>query len=92
MADKRLDKGEISLFKKGFNVAIVIMNSTDYDNKIADLLADVTIYEKLKRDPTSAINYYKNKLVNTTKEWKRTTILSALYYKTYYTSVRKIYQ
>ena len=61
--------------------ATVIINTTDYDNKIAGLLVDVTTYEKRKRDPTRV---YKSKLVNTMKEWKRTNTMSdALYYKIY---------
>ena len=48
--------------------ATVIMNATEYDNNIPGLLADVTTYEKLKKDYTRV---YKSKLVNTMKEWKR---------------------
>ena len=69
----------------------MIMNSTDYDNKIAGILADVTIYEKLKRDPTRVDKNYKSKLVKTMKEWKRTTTISD--YKIYPTpeAVRTFY-
>ena len=71
--------------------ATVIMNSTDYDNKIASILADVTIYEKLKMYPTRVDKNYKSKLVKTMKEWKRSTTIS--YYKIYPTpeAVRTFY-
>ena len=45
----------------------VIMNTTEYDSKIRELLKDVTTYKKLSSDPT---NKFKTKVVKLLKQWK----------------------
>ena len=47
--------------------ATVILNTTDYETKMATLLNDPTTYEPLAKDPTAP---YKRKLINIIKRWQ----------------------
>ena len=47
--------------------ATVILNTTDYETKMATLLNDPTTYELLAKDPTAP---YKRKLINIIKRWQ----------------------
>ena len=47
--------------------ATVILNTTDYETKMATLLNDPTTYEPLANDPTAP---YKRKLINIIKRWQ----------------------
>ena len=64
--------------------ATVILDKSDYENKIQNLLSDTKTYEILKKDPTNSV---KNQLINTLKKWKKEgTISQQLYKKIYPTS------
>ena len=64
--------------------ATVVINTSDYKEKLHKLLDDRSVYEVLKKDPTTS---YKNKLINTLKSWKKDgTISDQLYHKIYPTS------
>ena len=44
------------------------MDRSDYENKIQKILKDTKTYETIKKD---TITTFKNKLINTLKEWKK---------------------
>ena len=48
--------------------ATVVLNKSDYEDKINGILSDTKTYEPLKKDPTTTI---KNKLINILKPWKK---------------------
>ena len=59
----------------------VILNTTDYDSKLTDLLSDNKTYEKLKGDPT---NKYKNKVIKSLQKLEKEGVIDKqLYYKLY---------
>ena len=53
--------------------AMVVMNTSEYKQKFKKLLDDTSVYEVLKKDPTTA---YKNRLVKILREWKREETIS----------------
>ena len=69
----------------------VILNTTDYETKMATLLNDPTKYEPLAKDPTAP---HKRKLINIIKRWQsQDPIPQQLKYRIYPTAeeVPKIY-
>ena len=50
----------------------VVLNTTDYDTKILNLLDDTKTYEKLKRDPTSS---YKKKVIYLLQKLKKKQVI-----------------
>ncbi|CAF94542.1 unnamed protein product [Tetraodon nigroviridis] len=59
----------------------VVLNTTDYDSKILNLLGDSNTYEKLKRDPTST---YKKKVIDLLQKLeKEQAINKPQYYRLY---------
>ena len=70
---------------------MVIMDNIDYKQKLRALLGDTTMYEVLKKDPTTI---YKNRLVIIRRECKKEgTISDNVYHKIYPTleNVPKFY-
>ena len=64
--------------------ATVVLDRTEYEEKIGKLLSDQKTYELLKKDPTTTV---KNKLINQLKTWKKEgTITPELYKQVYPTS------
>ena len=64
--------------------ATLVTNSSDYKEKLKNLLDDTTVCEVLKKEITTT---YKNRLVKILREWKREgTILDSVYLKIYPTS------
>ena len=61
--------------------AAVIMNTTEYREKITDMVGDTNTYTKLSKD---AMHKYKNRMINTLRKWKRNgSISDKLYWKLY---------
>ena len=78
--DLKKDK-DIMILPADKGRATVIMDTTDYKDKVQTLLADTNTYTKLQRNPTQK---FKNKLINILREWKRqNTISEQLYWKIY---------
>ena len=64
--------------------ATVIMDTSEYKNKLQNLLGDDKVYQVLKKDPTST---YKNRLINILRKIKKDGNISEfLYYRLYPTS------
>ena len=63
--------------------ATVILDRSEYKQKISKLLEDKDTYEILKKDPTNA---YKTKLVNILRKWRGKSISDSLYFRIYPTS------
>ena len=75
---------EITILPADKGRATVVLDRSEYENKIQNILKDTKTYEPLKKDPTTA---YKNKLINTLKNWKKEGRISqALYRQIYPTS------
>ena len=61
--------------------AAVIINTTEYREKITDMVGDTNTYTRLSKDAT---NKYKNRMVNILRKWKRNgSISDNLYWKLY---------
>ena len=71
----------ISILPADKGRATVVMDRSDYENKIQNILKDTKTYEPLKKDPTTT---FKNKLINTLKEWKKEGRISKILYKQIY--------
>ena len=65
----------------------VIMNKTDYNNKIQNLLSDNSTYIKLEKDPTNDINL---KLKSILLSWKSKKVFNDNLFK-YIHSATKFY-
>jgi hypothetical protein len=71
--------------------ATVVLNTSDYESKMNELLSDPNTYQKLDKDPTKA---YQTQLVEMIRRWQREDQLTnELKYKIYPTAaeVPKIY-
>jgi len=85
------DNPQITILKPDKSNKTVIMNTSDYDNKINELLSDKTIYKKLKTDPTKSFQIKNNALIKklltnkklTETEAKKLTIHNAVTPKIY---------
>ena len=71
----------ISILPADKGRATVVMDRSDYENKIKNILSDTKTYEPLKKDPTTT---FKNKLINTLKEWKKEGRISQNLYRQIY--------
>ena len=61
--------------------ATVIMNTTEYREKMTDMVGDTNTYTRLSKD---AMHKYKNRMINTLRKWKRNgSISDKLYWKLY---------
>ncbi|KAK7893340.1 hypothetical protein WMY93_022492 [Mugilogobius chulae] len=59
----------------------VILNTTDYEAKINNLLEDTSTYQKLKRDPTSG---YKKKVIDCLQKLEKEELIDRpMYYRLY---------
>ena len=56
----------------------VIMNSTDYENKVLEIVEDTDNYTSVRNDPTSSI---ENKLRNLLSKWKQNNFIDENTYK-----------
>ena len=75
----------ISILPADKGRATVVMDRSDYEDKIQNILKDTKTYEPLKKDPTTT---FKNKRINTLKEWKKEGRISQpLYRQIYPTSI-----
>ena len=64
--------------------ATVVLDKSEYETKINNILSDTKTYETLKKDPTPN---FKNKLINIIKPWKKDESVSkGLYRQLYPTS------
>ena len=62
------DDSTIKICKADKGNVTVILNVTDYDDKITEILSDTSAYKELKRDPTSVIERKMNKLLTEGEE------------------------
>ena len=62
-------------------IAAVIMNTTEYREKMTDMVGDMNTYTKLSKDP---MHKHKNRMINILRKWKRNgSISDKLYWKLY---------
>ncbi|XP_024880434.1 uncharacterized protein LOC112460135, partial [Temnothorax curvispinosus] len=66
------DKQDIFVTKADKGQITVVMEKTDYNNRMTDLLNDESTYRKLKKDPISQLTTKLNKLV---KSWYDSDII-----------------
>ena len=67
--------------------AVVVLNTSDYKEKAAELLSDQNTYVKLKGNPTTK---YKNKLIKILQELKRSQAISEIKYKQLYPTSEEV--
>ena len=61
--------------------AAVIINTTEYREKMTDMVGDTNTYTKLSKD---AMHKHKNRMINILRKWKRNgSISDKLYWKLY---------
>ena len=72
---------ELSILPADKGRCTVVLDRSEYENKIQKLLEDKKTYELLKKDPTTTV---KNKLLNIMKKWKKEGTLSQELYKQIY--------
>jgi len=53
----------IIIKKADKNSGIVIMNATDYENKVTNMLTDDTFYNIIQEDDTDLVKYKSNELL-----------------------------
>ena len=59
----------------------IIMNTTEYREKMTDMVGDTNMYTRLSKDTT---HKYKNRMINILRKWKRYGSISGkLYWKIY---------
>ena len=59
----------------------VVLDRSDYEDKISNLLKDTKTYEPLNKDPTTTV---KTKLINTLKSWKKEGKIFTVLYRQIY--------
>ena len=61
--------------------ATIVLDKSDYESKMQNLLSDTKTYEVLKKDPTPSV---KNKILTTLKTWKKEGTISQSFYRQVY--------